>query len=69
MVTYNGSYQEDQPWELYGLKDDVKPIKKPDGSGETMPNGSTFWVIDAAEDNDTTLYMFDEQNELWVAQN
>lgn len=49
-------------YDYRGLSTDVKPI---DG----VPNGSTFYVIDAKERGlETTLYMFDAAAKMWLAQ-
>lgn len=49
-------------WDMRGLSTDEKPI---DG----VPNGSTFFVIDAKELGlDTTLYMFDADGKKWWKQ-
>lgn len=49
-------------WDMRGLSTDEKPI---DG----VPNGSTFYVMDAKELGlETTLYMFDEENKKWLEQ-
>lgn len=45
-----------------GKSTDEKPV-------EGVPNGSTFYVMDAAEkDLPTTLYMFDADENRWWAQ-
>lgn len=44
------------PYEFYGLSTDIKPVEK-------IFNGSTFYEIDTK-----TLYMFDEENHVWVKQ-
>lgn len=48
--------------DLRGLSTDEKPT-------EGVPNGSTFYVMDAKELGlETTLYMFDASNNKWWPQ-
>lgn len=49
-------------WDMRGKSTDEKPT-------EGVPNGSTFYVMDAKEKGlDTTLYMFDEDEQKWWPQ-
>lgn len=49
-------------WDMRGLSTDEKPVDK-------VPNGSTFFVMDAKENGlETTLYMFDADHKKWWAQ-
>lgn len=49
-------------WDMRGLSTDEKPT-------EGVPNGSTFYVMDAKELGlETTLYMFDADNNKWWPQ-
>lgn len=49
-------------WDIRGLSTDEKPT---DG----VPNGSTFYIIDAKETGaETTLYMFDADAKKWWKQ-
>ncbi len=49
-------------WDIRGKSTDEKPT-------EGVPNGSTFYVMDAAELGlDATLYMFDSDEKKWWKQ-
>lgn len=49
-------------WDIRGLSTDEKPVDR-------VPNGSTFYVMDAMELGlDNVLYMFDAENKKWLRQ-
>lgn len=49
-------------WDMRGKSTDTKPT-------EGVPNGSTFYVMDAKElGQETTLYMFDADLKKWWPQ-
>ena len=72
MITYIGSAQNGVPWALYANKADVadgKPTTKNDGSGDLLPNASSLWIIDAAEDGESFFFLFDADSASWKPQN
>ena len=56
MITSYTTYgRKDCTWDMYGLSTDEKPMD--------VANASTFYEMDTK-----TLYMFDEQNKVWLEQ-
>ena len=56
MITrYNSYGAESRAYDMYGLSTDEKPMD--------VGNASTFYEMDTK-----TLYMFDAQNKVWLAQ-
>lgn len=57
MITTYSSYSSNgRTCDMYGLSTDEKPLN--------VTNASTFYEMDTA-----TIYMFDEQNKVWLPQN
>lgn len=56
MITrYNSYGEQSRAYDMYGLSTDEKPMD--------VGNASTFYEMDTK-----TLYMYDAQNKIWLAQ-
>ena len=62
MITFASNVRgKRSPQEFFGLSKDEKPIGQINGARVT--NGSIFIEIDTKK-----IYMFDEENQLWIEQ-